>query len=204
MTPLDPRAESQSQPEQPPLTGERELALYRSGLESVQEEVRRLFSPLSDEELNRRPEPDRWSAGECVDHLVVIGNLLVPLMQKAILAGRGNRWLAEGPFRYSWPGRMFVESLQPGARLKIKTQHEYRPARMHAREELLRRFDAVQEGLIRSVNDSAGLDLVRIKVPSPARRFIRLSLGIWFASTVAHERRHSAQAARALAGKEGE
>jgi hypothetical protein len=152
--------------------------------------------------LNRRPGEERWSAGECIDHLVVIGELLLPRIDEAIRSGRENRWFATGPFRYSWPGRMFIESLQPGSRLRIKTQREYVPARFHSQPELLRRFTAMQEGLIRSVAEASGLDLVRIKVASPASRLIRFSLGVWFASTVAHERRHCAQAARVLSEKE--
>jgi hypothetical protein len=184
----------------PPLSAEDELARYREDLVTILAEVRRLLSHRDEESLNRRPAPDQWSPGECIDHLVVVGGLLLPRLESAIKEGRRAGVTGNGPFHYSWPGRMFADSLRPESRLRMRTVRLYVPGERHSPAELLRRFEEMQERMIRSTEESRGLDLVRIKVASPANRLLRFSLGIWFAATAAHERRHCAQAARATSG----
>jgi hypothetical protein len=44
--------------------------------------------------------------------------------------------------------------------------------------------------------DAEGLDLARVKVPTPISRLLKLSLGMTLAQAAAHERRHLEQARR--------
>jgi hypothetical protein len=54
----------------------------------------------------------------------------------------------------------------------------------------------LQSQLTLLAQSADGLDLARIKVPTPISRLIRLSLGMTFAQVAAHERRHLDQAWR--------
>jgi hypothetical protein len=96
---------------------------------------------------------------------------------------------------------MFVESLKPSARIKVRTMKAYTPRRGLSKDEILARFLRSQKELRRVLDASEGLDLARIKVVSPANRLLRFSLGIWFAATVAHEQRHLEQALRVVQDK---
>lgn len=168
---------------------------YSAAFREIRESGVRLLEDLRDDQLNWNPAPDRWSVGECVDHLVVTGGLLLPALEAAIASGRTRGLTSDGPFSYGWPGRMFIESMQPGSRFKSKTLRLYTPACTHEREELSSRFAGLQEGFLKALRESDGLDLARIRVASPANRLLRFCLGVWYEVTIAHERRHLAQAA---------
>ncbi len=185
-----------------PGVGQDELSRYREQLTGILKRVENLLVPLDDRKVSWRPGPDRWSVGECIQHLSVIASLLVPRMEEAIRRGRSNGLLGPGPFEYSWPGRMFVESLQPSPRIKIRTMRMYTPRRGVPKDEVASRFAALQGELLRIVEAASGLDLARIKVASPANRLLRFSLGIWLAASVAHEQRHLEQAIRVTREKD--
>jgi hypothetical protein len=60
--------------------------------------------------------------------------------------------------------------------------------------EVLAEFAKLQGELVRLLRRAHGLDLARVKVPSPVTSLLRLSLGQWFHFLAAHERRHLWQA----------
>jgi len=184
-----------------PIPGDEELAGYRAQLSLIEERVRDLVTPLDDRRVSWRPGPDRWSVGECIEHLSVIASLLIPKIREAVDRGRKKGLFGDGPFVYSWPGRMFVESLQPSARIKIRTMKMYTPRPGLTKDDVVTRFFRCQKEFRRLIEAAEGLDLVRIKVASPANRLLRFSLGIWFAASVAHEQRHLEQASRVVRDK---
>jgi translation initiation factor 1 (eIF-1/SUI1) len=194
---------SASIPEAPPeASGHEELVRYREQLAMIQRRVEELLAPLDDRQLSWRPGPERWSVGECIEHLSIIGSLLAPKMEEAIQRGKKEGLYGRDPFTYSWPGRMFVESLQPSARVRIRTMRMYTPRRGVTKVQIVEKFQRTQKELLRLAGEAEGLDLARIKVASPANRLLRFSLGIWFAATVAHAQRHCEQAKRVLKEKE--
>ena len=174
---------------------------YSAAFLEIRESGVRLLGDLRDDQLNWKPAPDRWSVGECVDHLTITGELLLPGMEAAIASGRARGLTSDGPFAYGWPGRMFIESMQPGGRFTVKTLRLYTPAATHERLGLSARFTRLQDGFVRALRASDGLDLTRIRVASPANRLLRFCLGVWYEVTIAHERRHLAQAAAVRMGE---
>ena len=181
-----------------PRTGAEELVAHRRRFKQIAGRARELFAPLDDRQVGWRPGAERWSAGECLEHLSAVASLQIPKIEEAIARGRREGLLSRGPFVYSWPGRMFVESLQASSRIRVRTMKLYTPRAGLTKEEVLGRFLRFQEEYCRLLEAAEGLDLARIKVASPANRLLRFSLGIWFAATVAHQERHLEQAARVL------
>jgi beta-N-acetylhexosaminidase len=173
-----------------------ELARHKEALIVVETDVQLLLDGVDDEQLNWGPRSGVWSIGECIDHLAVVASLVIPKMEAAIIRGRSDGVLGAGPYKYSWPSRMFVESLQPNSSIRVKTFRVYTPSTNQTKAELLHRFLEFQERYRQALVSANGLDLVRIRVASPANRLLRFSLGIWFEGMVAHEKRHIAQAWR--------
>jgi hypothetical protein len=173
-----------------------ELQSYHDAFHSLKHEAVTLLDGITDAQWEWHPDSGRWSVAQCLEHLCIVGDLLIPKLEEAIQRGRENGLFAPGPFSYSWPGRMFVDSLQPGARMKMRTVKLYQPTGLITKSVCVGRFTAVEDRLASSVRSAEGLDLVRIKVSSPANRLLRFSLGIWFAATIAHQRRHIDQALR--------
>lgn len=181
-----------------------ELETRQREFEAAKGELRDLLVDLSDESFNRRTEERRWSMAVCVDHLIVIGEKLIPRLQLAVTVGREKGWRAEGPFRYSRFSAWFVrqmgdESLPPRGRFKTPRLYLPPAGRAISVAEALRDFTELQDRFVAVVRSADGLDLARIKVASPVTRLLRLSLGQWFRALSGHQRRHLWQAAQVKA-----
>jgi hypothetical protein len=152
---------------------------------------------LSDEQCNRRPAPGRWSIAECIDHLNVVGDKLIRAIDPAIERAHREGRYARGPFRYGRLGAWFVRSTsgEPRARRRrYRTFSVYEPRRVLAIDRVLADFKTLQENLAERAEACDGLDLARIKVTSPATRWVRMSLGLWLEMVAGHQERHLAQA----------
>ncbi len=161
---------------------------------------RRLVYELDDARFNWRPESERWSAAECIDHCVVVGTLMNRNIDDAIAKAKERGLTSEGPFRYGALGNFFVKAVGPSdeaRKRKFKAPKAYTPTSNHTISRLDVAFDRLQTDFIERLRHAKGLDLARIKVPSAAGGFgvlIRLSLGQWFALLANHQDRHLAQA----------
>lgn len=181
-----------------------ELAAYRAGFRWARAEIRNLTAPLDGETYNRRPERDSWSAAECVEHLSATAREMLPGIDAGIREARERGWLAHGPFEYGRLGNWFVsfavaDELPP--RKKAKAPKLYRPPqRRYEIEPAVSEFLGLQGELIERLHLASGIDLVRVKVRSPAMSLVRLSLGQWFRLLEGHNRRHLWQAREAIRG----
>lgn len=167
---------------------------YRQ-FETLKQEAKALINGMDDDAFNWRPAPERWSVGECLDHLNIVGSMLVEKVKPAIEQARAQQRFAEGPFEYGWLGERFVSAMQPSARRTFTAPKKFVPSSSSlSKTEVLERFMDLQDTLKVCVCAADGLDLQRIKVRSAAFPLLRLPLGAWFEGTAAHEERHLVQA----------
>ena len=174
-----------------------ELDGYRKQFEAAKRDVGALVEGLSEEEFNRRPGEGQWSIAECLDHLTVLGSLMMRKIDEGIEKGAQNGWKSDGPFKHSWLGNKFVAmvgSSEKARRRKLKAPAAYTPSSNHSIGRLHEAFTEVQDQFIERVHKANGLDLSRVKIPSPVTRLLRFSLGQWFALLAGHQERHFAQA----------
>jgi hypothetical protein len=104
---------------------------------------------------------------------------------------------ADGPFRFGAIGNWFVRMSGPDEdppKRKFKSPKMYTPSSNHTISCLTNSFDALQDEFCSRAAKANGLDLARVKVPSPVTRLMRLSLGQWFKLLAGHQERHLQQA----------
>lgn len=171
-----------------------ELQRHVGAFEELRDEAHALAAPLSREQFNWRATPEEWSIGQCLDHLNVAGFLLLPRLEEAVEQGHSDGLTGSPPFRYGLVGRLFSHMMRPNPWIRLSSPTAYVPSVEHEPDVVVPRFVDLQERLTHTVREAEGLHLKRIRVTSPANRLLRLSLGIWFEGTVAHERRHLVQA----------
>jgi hypothetical protein len=116
----------------------------------------------------------------------------------AVAGARERGWLAPPPHRYGIFETWFARSFEPPVRVRIRTPRRLVPLSVPEKGELLARFDAAQDELIRSLRGADGVDLGRTTMQSPYLRLVRLSVGRAFLVIVAHNRRHIWHARRIL------
>lgn len=174
-----------------------ELDRYHTQFEAARETYRSLTGDLTDDQFNWRPGEERWSVAECIDHLVMLGTLMNKNIDLGIAQAEERDLRSDGPFKYGALGNIFVRaagSSEKARKRKLKAPRIYTPTSNHTLSRLTAAFDELQLEFLTRVQRANGLDLARVKVPSPATRLIRLSLGQWFALLAGHQERHLAQA----------
>ena len=172
---------------------------YVQGYEALKEEAIVLVDGLDENAFNWRHDPESWSVGECLDHLNTLGTLMLPRWDEALKKGKANDLVGHPPFDYGFLGRWWINTMQPSSRRRFKTPKVFQPSSSGLRcDDVLATFLDLQDQFIKRVETSRGLDLRRVKAPSAAFSLLRLPLGAWFESTIAHEERHLAQARRVM------
>lgn len=191
-------------PPPPELRSDDLQALWRELLANG-EEAEELASGLTSGQLRWRPEPERWSVGECLEHLVLTGEAYLEVLDEAIEDGHRRGRHAEGPYSRSLVGRFLTWTLEPPPRLKVPAPEIIRPSAGAPDDgegpdpsDPLPRFLALRARLGRRLEAADGLDLGGVRVTSPLFAFVRFDLGSAFRIVAAHERRHLWQAARVL------
>ncbi len=168
--------------------------------EAARTEFSRLVYGLTDAQFNWRPEAERWSAAECIDHCVIVGTLMNRNIDDAIVRAKERNLRSGGPFKYGAFGNFFVKVVGPSDKArkrKFKAPKAYTPTSNHSIGRLNEAFEKLQSDFADRLARADGLDLARIKVPSAkggVGGLIRLSLGQWFALLANHQDRHLAQA----------
>lgn len=169
-------------------------------LRTLISQVRNLAGELDRETFNRRPAEDRWSVGECVDHLSATARLYLPVLTEAIDHAREKGVTGARGSGQTWLGRFFVRGQEPPPRWPSRTGTwpQLEPARDLEPTEALDEFEALHEELIVRMNEANDLDRKKVKVRSALNSRLTLSLGDWFAFLAAHGRRHLWQAEQVL------
>ena len=176
--------------------GVRELEEHQKQFEQAGEQAKSLTQGLSEAQFNWRPEPNSWSIEECLAHLTMVGQTEIRLIESAIQSGRARGVTGNGPFRYGWVERTILRQTEPPVRRRFSAPRRFRPVHGQPVTAILPTFLHVQRQFAQLASQADGLDLARVKVPTPISRLMKFSLGITLAQAAAHERRHLEQARR--------
>ena len=182
----------------PPPPVHPQLQTLRDGFLNAHGEARRVAGGLDEAAFNRPPAPGAWSVGQCLGHLVTVGAPLADRLEAALADARARGLTGAPPYRLGLVGGYFARALAPN-RGPMRAPSAYAPAEHYDLAATLGTFEALQERLARIVETSEGVALARVRVASPAAPLLRLNAAAWLTATLAHERRHLAQAARARA-----
>ena len=157
---------------------------------------------LPQEAWPRRPSPEEWSPAECVEHLNLTAEAMLPQFRAALETARRLGPVSQARYRRDLVGWLIWRSLQPGGRFKAKTIASFVPTADRSALEIITRFDRLQEDLTEVTRQCDGLPVDRVKIQSPFNQRVRYSLYAALTITATHEHRHLLQAERAagLAG----
>jgi hypothetical protein len=174
----------------------REIDEFRQQFEQISSEGDAMVAALSDAQFTWQPAPEAWSIAQCIEHLNVTARMYLPRLDEGIGEAIRRGLYSEGPFTYNWVGRIFVSTMKPPPRLRMRAPKTFHPPPARPRQDVMAAFRAYQVQFIDRLRQANGLDLARARVRSPAAAWLRMSLGSGFALMVAHEQRHLWQAKR--------
>jgi hypothetical protein len=179
---------------------ETQLTRWQNELHSVEQEVRFDLSKLSAEQFNWRPAEGKWSVAECIDHLALVTGLMLeqakPVLEKARAAGMTG----QGPYRYGMMGGWFVKMMEQPGKRPMPSPKNFAPGSHLRQAEVLARYESVMRDFAETMEASYALPLDKLKARSAAEGggWLKFNIAAWYAASLAHNRRHLAQAKRVM------
>lgn len=174
-----------------------QLTTVRAELLDAQAAIRRLANASSEREWTTPPPAGGWSASECVVHLTMTTDAFLPRLEQARASSATDRHLPHH-YRTGLMARFLVWFLQPG-RGRTRTRPAFVPGRALPKAETVAEFDARQTRLLQWLDAASGERLDRLVIASPFAERVRYHAYAALQLIAVHQRRHLAQAERALA-----
>lgn len=167
-----------------------------SELEKIADDARMRFGSLTGPQLNWKPAPEKWSVGQCFDHLIKINSAYFPELERIIKGERRNRfWENYSPFS-GFFGNLLLKSLSSQAERKLKAPKAAQPSASGVPPTIIEDFFKHQADLADKIRRTVNLDTKKIILTSPFIRIITYSLFDGYRIIVTHEKRHFEQAKR--------
>jgi hypothetical protein len=159
------------------------------------DEARNLLTYTNEEALRKRPAPSSWSALECILHLNLATEAMLPGIRQAVEAA-ASRSDDQPNFKMDFAGRLLAWSLEPPVFLKLQAPKLAQPTESGGPEPTLREFERLHDELTGLVYASARKAIDQQKMKSP---FANMHYNAYSAFRIiaAHDRRHLWQARKA-------
>jgi hypothetical protein len=164
-------------------------------LDAVDRAVDILVAPLSDAQFFWQPNEGRsWSIAQCLEHLAVANTLYADGIAAGLAAARARRRTGGGPIASSVFGRLFVSSMEPPVKRRMRAPSKILPTPDRTREEIMRSFRETHARVREHIRAAADIDVNRATFMNPFLRVVRMRVGTAFRVITAHDRRHVWQA----------
>ena len=163
--------------------------------------AQQLFRPLSAEELNRRPSPSRWSAGQCLEHLNIVGGYYLPSIARRIARAQAKGSQPAATAKQGYLGRRFIEAMRAPVSVKAyASPQRYAPTGTRLPRTVAEVFSRQIDELLRLVLLARQVNANSIRIPNAIFPLVRLRLTDQLEFLVVHIQRHVVQAEAVLAG----
>ncbi|MGY3088115.1 hypothetical protein ACVWYF_001148 [Hymenobacter sp. UYAg731] len=159
------------------------------------------FRPLSAEELNRRPGPSRWSAGQCLEHLNIVGGYYLPSIAARIKRAQERGSKPAAVAKQGYLGKRFIDAMRTPVSVKTYTSPQrYAPTGTRLPRTVTEVFSRQVDELLRLTLLARQVNANAIRIPNALFPLILLRLTDQLEFLVVHMQRHIAQAEAVLAG----
>ena len=165
------------------------------------------FRPLSAEELNRRPSQShsRWSAGQCLEHLNILGGYYLPSIAKRIARAQAHGSQPTATVKQGFFGGRFVNAMRAPVSEKAYVTHQrYAPTGTRLSRTVAEVFSRQIDELLRLVLQARQVNANAVLIPNAVFPPLRLRLADQLEFLVVHFQRHVRQAEAVLAGHAAE
>ena len=165
-------------------------------IDTIAVDTERVFGSLSPTQLNWNPSAERWSVGQCFDHLINSNRGYLPIIDSVIAGKKESSVWQKLPVLPGLWGKLLIKSLDPSSTRKIKAPKKFEPAQSDVNDSVIHDFVAQQTTITEKMRATATMDLERIVITSPAVSVVAYSLMDAYRIIAVHERRHFQQAER--------
>ena len=175
-----------------------ELQAVIDEFESALVRLRALRDNVPASQWVSRPEPERWSIGECVAHLNLTSTAFLPLMRTGLDEARRSGHAASARYRRDVLGWLLWRSMGPPVKRKFKTTAPFVPRSDRTSADLVSEFERLQGEQLVLARAADGLPIDRVKIASPFNPRLRYNLFSALSILPRHQHRHLWQAEQNL------
>lgn len=168
--------------------------------EAAKNKMKEVTTCLNREKFNERPAGGGWSIAECLNHLIVTDKDYTAQIENGLKIAKDKNLLSDGPFKISWFAGKFIGNVEPPVKRKLKAPQKWRPSSDLSLDEVTSSYIKNQDKYIELLKNSAGLNIGKVKLPSPATNLIKFSIFVMFNINSAHQKRHLWQASNVRKG----
>ncbi|WP_375436440.1 DinB family protein [uncultured Hymenobacter sp.] len=164
--------------------------------------TQRRFRPLTDDQLNRRPSPDKWSVGQCLEHLNIIGGRYLPLITHKIQQAQERGSTPAETVQHGFIGRKMTEAMRtPPSQKAMKAPQQYAPSGARLPRTVVEVFSRQLDELEGVLKHARRVNANTIRIPNPIIPLLYPRLTDVVEMLIEHIKRHVIQAERVLDGK---
>lgn len=174
-----------------------QLEAIVADLESAVARVHELYASFSHRAWGAQPAPGCWSPSECLAHLNLTSDALLPLVRTALQQGRERHEPSPARYRRNALGWFAWKVVSPMGGLKTRTSAPFVPVGALPVDRLVSDFTRLQTEIIACVREAEGLPLEHIMVRSPFHGHLTYNLYAALTLVPRHQHRHLHQAERA-------
>ncbi|MBF9236302.1 DinB family protein [Hymenobacter sp. BT683] len=161
------------------------------------------FRTLSTEELNRRPSPSRWSAGQCLEHLNIVGGYYLPSIARRIAKAQARGSKPTATVKQGFFGGRLINAMRtPASEKTYTTPQRYAPTGNRLPRTVAEVFSRQLDELLRLVLLARQVNANAVLIPNAVFPLLLLRLADQLEFLVVHIQRHIAQAEAVLAGNQ--
>jgi hypothetical protein len=170
-------------------------------LRALREVTVQRFRTLSDDQLNRRPAPGKWSIGQCLEHLNITGGLVLPTMARKLREAQQSGSKPAETVKSGFIGRKLIVAMQtPASEKPLKSPQQYAPSGSRLPRTVVEVFGRQLDELTNMVEQARKVNANAIRIPNPVIPLLYLRLTDQLELLVVHLKRHVLQAERVLDG----
>jgi hypothetical protein len=172
-----------------------DLSSLIAAISQTAADAKSTFGNLSASQLNWKPSAERWSVGQCFDHLITSNKGYLPIIDD-VLKGRKQSVWESMPLLPGLAGKLLIKSLDPASTRKMKAPKSFEPSQSDISSSVINDFVDQQTRIAEKMKATEHLNLEKIVISSPALGAITYSLMDAYRIIVVHEHRHFQQAKR--------
>jgi hypothetical protein len=157
--------------------------------------------PLNNEQLNRRPGYDKWSVGQCLEHLNILSGYYLPLVKGRLKAAQASGSAARQKVRSGWLGRRFTSAARQDDDTDnvFRVPKQYAPTGVRLTGTVVEVFNRQLDEMLRLLLLARQIDAGAVRVPNPLHPWLKLRLTDVLETLIANYKRYVQQAEQALA-----
>lgn len=177
---------------------QKKITNWKSQLEQLTADYKSAFGKLDIATLNTKPNPQTWSIGQVIDHVMKSNETYYPVIKEVRAGTYKIPALGKIGFIHNLFGKMILGGVEPTRKRKIKTFPIWEPSISNIEPNILQQFEQHQKELVSLIENTKDLMEKGTLISSPANRNIVYKLEVLYDILVAHERRHFNQAVEIL------